>query len=530
MRAHLSHISAPPTTTPAAIPAPTPITVPVDGTVVLSGYGLRISVSRRHLALADGVGRNRRAGRLHKATSRLQRLVIIGHTGFITLEAMRWLADVGCAFAQIDADGRVVACFTPSGAGDVRIRVRQAQAAVGPQGIRIAQELIRQKAEGQLAVLDHVEDSGDARSAIAEVYARLSVETADELRWLESVAASVYWQRLAALEMRFARSDLVRVPGHWRTVGARHSTLSNAPRNAVTPAHAILNYLFAVCETEARVASVAAGLDPEVGLLHSLRRYRSSLAADLMEPVRPVVERYWLDLLRSRTFSARDFVETREGGCRLAPPLPEIITRTGPLWAAALRPVVQQVLRELEKREPGGVQTAVPTARLPGGLRRQTPHGGEARPPSMPLQRCADCGRHLKDARSERCQVCERARLADGAPELGGPDKLARLRAEGHDPTHGGTAGAKRAAAAAARHAEAREWRAGGAREPANGGRFEREVLPLLRDVPLRAMVDATGLSKPQCSMIKRGLRVPHERHWEALLTTVQARPEVSRG
>ena len=34
---------------------------------------------------------------------------MIGHTGFITLEAMRRLRDVGAAFMQIDSDSNVVA-------------------------------------------------------------------------------------------------------------------------------------------------------------------------------------------------------------------------------------------------------------------------------------------------------------------------------------------------------------------------------------------------------------------------------------
>lgn len=33
--------------------------------------------------------------RLARATSGLDRLVIIGHTGYITLEALRWIRDIG---------------------------------------------------------------------------------------------------------------------------------------------------------------------------------------------------------------------------------------------------------------------------------------------------------------------------------------------------------------------------------------------------------------------------------------------------
>lgn len=39
----------------------------------------------------------------------------------------------------------------------------------------------------------------------------------------------------------------------------------------------------------------------------------------------------------------------------------------------------------------------------------------------------------------------------------------------------------------------------------------------MLHDVPLRAMVNATGLRQGYCSFVRRGLYVPHRRHWAAL-------------
>lgn len=46
---------------------------------------------------------------------------------------------------------------------------------------------------------------------------------------------------------------------------------------------------------------------------------------------------------------------------------------------------------------------------------------------------------------------------------------------------------------------------------------FKRDVLPRLQRVSLGAMAKATGLSLGYCSMIRRGLYVPHPRHWKAL-------------
>jgi hypothetical protein len=44
-----------------------------------------------------------------------------------------------------------------------------------------------------------------------------------------------------------------------------------------------------------------------------------------------------------------------------------------------------------------------------------------------------------------------------------------------------------------------------------------------LLSVGLRRMQDATGLSIDYCSKIKRGIKVPHPRHWEALRQLSQA-------
>jgi hypothetical protein len=49
-----------------------------SGVLVLSGYGLSISVERGHLVVSDGIGAERRQGRLARATCKLKRLVVLG--------------------------------------------------------------------------------------------------------------------------------------------------------------------------------------------------------------------------------------------------------------------------------------------------------------------------------------------------------------------------------------------------------------------------------------------------------------------
>jgi hypothetical protein len=65
------------------------------------------------------------------------------------------------------------------------------------------------------------------------------------------------------------------------------------------------------------------------------------------------------------------------------------------------------------------------------------------------------------------------------------------------------------------RRLEAADWDADSA--PADLELFAREILPAIRDIPLRQLTVATGLSLSYCALIRRGERVPHPRHWLSL-------------
>lgn len=64
---------------------------------------------------------------------------------------------------------------------------------------------------------------------------------------------------------------------------------------------------------------------------------------------------------------------------------------------------------------------------------------------------------------------------------------------------------------------------------------FTDQILPTLQSVPLSDMAEATGLSLGYCSFIRRGLKVPHPRHWSALAAMVKSQvywplPSYGRG
>src|SRR5215211_5528516 len=134
---------------------PTQPPVP-GGVIVAAGYGLKFYVRRGHLIIEDGVGRNRQTGRYHRATSKLKRVVVVGHDGYITLEAMRWIRDIGAAFVQIDTDANLIALSAPARHHESRLRRAQVLATTDDLGRIAVVSLLKAKLERQAQIAERL--------------------------------------------------------------------------------------------------------------------------------------------------------------------------------------------------------------------------------------------------------------------------------------------------------------------------------------------------------------------------------------
>src|SRR5947209_12834157 len=121
---------------------------PRHGVVTLFGYGIQVRVDRGHLFLEDGIGVDRRQYHLPRVGHGLRRLVVIGADGFVSLAALRWLADQDAAFIMLDRDGSVLATTGPVRPSDARLRRAQALAHQSGAALQIARELIDRKLAG----------------------------------------------------------------------------------------------------------------------------------------------------------------------------------------------------------------------------------------------------------------------------------------------------------------------------------------------------------------------------------------------
>lgn len=108
-----------------------------------------------------------------------------------------------------------------------------------------------------------------------------------------------------------------------------------------------MNYLYALLESESSLAARALGLDAAMGIFHLDQPRRESLSCDLMEPIRPRVDSYLLDLITSQPLKREWFFEEPNGNARLMASLAQRLSDTAPIWARAVAPVAEWVAQEL---------------------------------------------------------------------------------------------------------------------------------------------------------------------------------------
>jgi CRISPR-associated endonuclease Cas1 len=479
------------------------------GVIVLHGYGTSVRVDRGHLVIEDGVGSDRYKGRFPRVGHGLERLVVIGADGVVSLAALRWLADQNASFVMLERNGSVLATTGPVRPSDIRLRRAQALAHHTGAAFRLSRELIDRKLAGQeRAASDSLKDQAIS-AQIRQIRSELAeVETLDAIRSVELRAAKIYWKAWRAVPVKFPEKDMPRVPEHWQKFGSRASALSGSSRLAVNPVNAILNYLYALLEAECRLALAALGLDPEMGVLHMDTVNRDSFACDLMEAIRPDVDAYVLNLILQRPLKRNWFFEERNGNCRLMADLASQLAETASTWARLVAPLAEWAVKEIAattrtNRKP------TPATRLTQNRKREVRGGEPLRTAkSVRLQNvCSGCGSPIRD-QNEKCRVC--------ADEVSA-ERLTKIASEGRSVSHTVKAEAKRSQTQLAVHANRQKWSASDQPSWLTAKYYAEKMQPLVAALPTSAIVRNLEVSRGYANEVRRG-RVPHPRHWHTLV------------
>jgi len=484
--------------------------VPRHGVVTLHGYGISVRVERGHLILEDGIGPVRRYGRFPKVNHGLRRLIVIGADGAVSFSALRWLADQDAAFAMLERNGSVLATTGPVRPSDSRLRRAQSLAHQTGAALQISRGLISQKLEGQERIVRGAFQDSDLADRIAFFRVQLGgAQTVEAVRQFESQAAQAYWSSWRSLPINFPTADYRRVPEHWRTFGTRKSVLTGSPRLAVNPPNAMLNYMYALLESESRLAAAAVGLDPGIGVLHVDTDARDSLACDLMEPARPHVDAYLLKWITEGMLRREWFFEQGDGNCRLMGSFAISLSESLSTWSRVVAPIAEWISRMVWSTARKPARLMLPPTHLTQSHRRQAqgklnpPIHEAARPPLL----CRTCGATVT-AGHRYCPSCA---VAVSTEELVKGAQKGRLA------SHSSEAQANRAEKGQRNTAARWAWDQSNQPSWLNEETYCKKIRPGLAGVTVRVIASVLDVSLPYASSIRSGKVHPHQRHWETL-------------
>jgi CRISPR-associated endonuclease Cas1 len=418
---------------------------------------------------------------------------------------------------MLERDGSVLATTGPVRSSDARLRRAQALAVGNGAALEISKELIRKKLIAQERLLTSRNPSPAAAQTIGETRERLTnASSIDAIRVLEAQAAYAYWSTWRNLAVNFPTKDLKRVPEHWRSFGTRISPLTGSPRLSVNPPNAMLNYLYAVLESECRLAAAALGLDPGLGFMHVDSRQRDSLACDLMEPIRPQIDAYVFDWISRAPLSRDWFFEQRDGNCRLMSSLCSRLSETAQTWGALVAPIAEWLVHTLWATLPKPKRSAQASPGTPLTQSHRREGRGLALMPlelsaPKPLTICKECGAPLIKgkqfcsscgfvfARTELIQAAKRGRVAAQTPQA----QIQRAETQRRNAT------AQSAWDKSAHQAKISE------------DAYGLQIQPRLHRLTVQTLMTALNVCKSYAGDIRAGRRRPHPRHWERLAQLV---------
>lgn len=233
----------------------------------------------------------------------IEQLIITGK-GSITFDAMSLLAAHNIDTIVLNWKGEVVYQLLPTENKHVNVKKEQYSALNDFRSGYLAKSFIKAKLENQKAFLATLSKSREnsevliqKRDNIANIIIQLNDirnrpvnDIRNSILGLEGIAANEYWDGIKII-----------IPDEF-------NFQSRSGRGAKDPVNSMLNYGYAILQTQIVKALFIAGLDIYCGYLHADRYGRASLVFDLIEEFRQqIVDKVVIKMITKRQVNIDDF-------------------------------------------------------------------------------------------------------------------------------------------------------------------------------------------------------------------------------
>jgi len=283
--------------------------------LLVSGFGVSIHVERRKLVVHDRLKDEKIAFYPHQID--YDSIIVDGHAGNVTFEAIRWLMKHGINLTLLNWNGSLLETVLPKEPKSGKLRVKQYSKYLdGKSRFAIASGLVGQKIEHTFNLLTELsryypEIEHAKVERVFEIEKKnylIGEKSINNLMNYEGRIATFYWDNLANIFNRLYANF------HFRS---RKNKSYSWNMNASDEINALLNYGYAILESEVRKAINAVGLDPSVGFLHELAESKEPLVYDIQELFRWLIDLSVIQLLEEKKLKKPDFIVTENYHIRL---------------------------------------------------------------------------------------------------------------------------------------------------------------------------------------------------------------------
>ena len=292
--------------------------------LLITGFGTSINVDKRKLIITNRLKGTRLEFYPHKISH--DGIIIDGHTGNITFEAMRWLSKHNINLTLLNWNGQLLANVMPEQPKSGKLRVKQYQKYLdGIDRFEIALKIVQCKVEYSLNLLEELSkfyESVDIlsirKSAEKEDLFLLGImknsekqdisKSIKQLMTYEGRIAGIYHDNLTAI--------FHQLNPEFNFTGRKNKSNSRN-YNASDEVNALLNYGYAILESEIRKGINSVALDYSIGFLHEINQSRTPLVYDIQELFRWLIDVSVIQLLEEKKIKKSDFIITENYHIRL---------------------------------------------------------------------------------------------------------------------------------------------------------------------------------------------------------------------
>lgn len=245
---------------------------------------------------------------------KLSGIVCFGQVS-ISPALMAHCTEHGISISFLNQFGKFQARIEGAVSGNVLLRREQYRIQDNAQrSLNIAQNMIIGKTVNQRQVIKrYLRDYKDTLSDDIKNKLNRSAEYIE--RGIYRITETQDYQQLLGIEGDLGREYFSVFPHFIRHADFYFHGRIKHP--ATDPTNALLSFAYTLMTHECRNALETVGLDPQCGFFHQLRAGRISLALDLVEEFRPMIDRFVLSLINKKQFAIKDFEVLDNGAMHL---------------------------------------------------------------------------------------------------------------------------------------------------------------------------------------------------------------------